>query len=170
MRTPHHGLFLSLFLLLCLATGHAQSAAQKPSETLYTLMAALKATDLLTALEDKGSFTVFAPSDAAFNNMGDGEIRQLLKPENKQLLRSLMAYHIVAGKFTAARILRALCEGEGAATFTTVQGEELLATIEGTDIVLTDCSGNQARIISADTARQNMVFHRIDKVVLPQPL
>lgn len=170
MRTPLHGSFLAICMLLCIGTGQAQNAAQKPSETLHTLMAALEATDLLAALEDKGAFTVFAPSDAAFSKMGEAEIRQLLKPENKQLLRSLMAYHIVAGKFTAARILRALCEGEGAATFTTVQGEELLASMEGTDIVLTDCSGNQARIISADTARRNMVFHRIDKVVLPQPL
>ena len=170
MKTPHHGLLLAFLILLITPKVQSQNATQDPAETLFTLMAALKATDLMSILEDKGSFTVFAPSDAAFNNMGEQEIQQLLKPENKQLLRDLMAYHIVAGKLTAARILKALCAGEGAATFTTVQGEEILANLEGTDIILTDCSGNQARIVSADTARRNMVFHRIDKVVLPGSL
>ena len=170
MKTLYHGLLLAFLILFTSAKVWSQKATQDPAETLFTLMAALKTTDLMDALEDKGSFTVFAPSDAAFKNLGEKEIRQLLKPENKRMLRDVMAYHIVAGKLTAAGILKALCAGEGAATFTTIQGEEILANMEGTDIILTDCSGNQARIISADTTRRNMVFHRIDKVVLPGSL
>lgn len=95
---------------------------------------------------------------------------ELLKPENRRELRTVLAYHIVAGELTASRILRALCRGEGAARFTTIQGEELLATIEGSDIILTDCSGNRARIVNADSNRNNLLFHEIDKVILPGSL
>jgi uncharacterized surface protein with fasciclin (FAS1) repeats len=75
---------------------------------------------------------------------------------------------MVAGRFTASKILQALCRGAGTAVFTTVQGNEILASMEGTDILLTDCSGNTARITLADSDRQNGVIHVIDKVILPQ--
>ena len=122
---------------------------------------------MLELLENRGDFTVFAPSDTAFDQLGQSDVDELLMPENKQTLKSLMSYHIVPGKLTASQILRALCRGKGAASFTTIQGEELLASMDGTDIVLTDCSGNQARITGADTTSRNLVFHRIDRVVLP---
>lgn len=135
-----------------------------------TLMHALKATRLQEVLQKSGPFTVFAPSDSAFEKMAPERMVELLKPENQDELRTVLAYHIVAGELTASRILRALCRGEGSARFTTVQGEELLATLEGIDIILTDCSGNRARIVSADTNRNNLVFHEIDKVIVPSSL
>jgi uncharacterized surface protein with fasciclin (FAS1) repeats len=135
-----------------------------------TLMHAFQATELQEILENRGPFTVFAPSDAAFEKMESDGMGELLKPENRNDLRAVLAYHIVAGELTASRILRALCRGEGAARFTTVQGEELLATLEGSDIILTDCSGNRARIVNADFGRKNLVFHEIDAVILPKPL
>lgn len=135
-----------------------------------TLMQAFQATELQEILEGRGPFTVFAPSDAAFEKMESDGMDNLLKPENRSDLRAVLAYHIVAGKLTASRILQALCRGEGAARFTTVQGEELLATLEGSDIILTDCSGNQARIVNADFGQKNLVFHEIDAVILPGPL
>ncbi len=135
-----------------------------------TLMRALKATHLQEILQKSGPFTVFAPSDSAFENMAADSMGELLKPENRNELRTILTYHIVAGELTASRILRALSRGEGAARFTTVQGEELLATMEGSDIILTDCSGNRARIVSADSNRNNLVFHGIDKVILPSSL
>lgn len=142
-----------------------------PNPVAYkTLMHALQATQLQEVLEKSGPFTVFAPSDAAFEKMDSGEMRDLLKPENRRDLRALLTYHIVAGELTASRILRALSRGKGAARFTTVQGEELLATLEGSDIILTDCSGNRARIVGADIGRKNLVFHEIDAVILPRPL
>ena len=92
-----------------------------------------------------------------------------LHPRNIRKLRTLISYHIVAGEFTASRILQALCQGEGVAVFTTIQGGELIATMEGVDIVLTDCRGNKSRIVTADTTSENLVFHEIDRVILPGP-
>lgn len=138
-------------------------------ERYPTLLSVVQAADFAEIFENHGSFTVFAPSDAAFGKLGADEIRELLRPENKHRLKSLVAYHMVAGELTASKILKALCRGKGAARFTTVQGEELLATLEGSDIVLTDCSGNRARIVCADGNSQNLVFHEIDSVILPRP-
>jgi len=128
---------------------------------------ALSRTNIQRDLENSGDFTVFAPSDTAFKALlnKNGDFNVVLK--DTKALRSIVAYHIVAGQFTASRILKALCRGEGAAVFTTIQGEQLIATLEGVDIVLTDCSGNRARIIKADTGAENLLFHEIDQVILP---
>lgn len=142
---------------------------EAPTDSLEVLITALEASDLFDMLENRGDFTVFAPSNAAFDQMGQHKIFSLFKPENKSNLKSLMSYHIVPGKLTASGILKALCQGKGATSFTTIQGEELLASMDGTDIILMDCSGNKARITSADSAQRNLVFHRIDKVVSPLP-
>lgn len=119
------------------------------------------------SLRNAGDFTVFAPSDEAFQQLEERLF--LLHPDNIRKLKTLISYHIVAGQFTASRILQALCQGEGVAVFTTIQGEELIATMEGVDIVLTDCRGNKSRIVMADTSSENLVFHEIDQVILPGP-
>ena len=119
------------------------------------------------SLRNAGEFTVFAPSDEAFQQLEERLL--LLHPGNIRKLKTLISYHIVAGQFTASRILQALCQGEGVAVFTTIQGEELIATMEGVDIVLTDCRGNKSRIVMADTSSENLVFHEIDQVILPGP-
>ncbi|SFR45470.1 Uncaracterized surface protein containing fasciclin (FAS1) repeats [Robiginitalea myxolifaciens] len=149
----------------------ARSDAQSNSkvDSLSTALKVLELSELREILSNSGQFTVFAPSDAAFKQLGEEEIKALLQPENKQELRSLMAYHIVAGKLTASRILQALSRGKGYASLTTIQGEELRVRLIGTDIVLMDCSGNEARITAADTTSRNLVFHRIDRVVVPAP-
>ncbi|WP_158211910.1 fasciclin domain-containing protein [Robiginitalea sediminis] len=130
---------------------------------------ALKAADLSDILANSGPFTVFAPTERALEDYLESRAAVLLDPDNKQKLRSLVSYHMVAGRITASQILRQLCRGNGVARFTTVQGEELLATIEGTDIVLTDCSGNRARILQADGLGDNVVYHEIDSVIQPLP-
>ncbi|WP_445382350.1 fasciclin domain-containing protein [Robiginitalea sp. IMCC43444] len=140
----------------------------KQSATYRNLFNIAAATDIMEMLKDKGSFTVFAPSDEAFGRLNPSQIRELLKPENKKTLKSLLSYHIVAGELTASRILKAMCRGGGVARLTTIQGEELLASMQGTDIVLWDCSGNTARIINADSNRDNLIFHQIDSLVMPQ--
>jgi uncharacterized surface protein with fasciclin (FAS1) repeats len=132
-----------------------------------TLAKAIALSDFQHMLEASGPFTVFAPSDTAFQKLESSGASGLLDPENRRQLKTLVGYHIVAGELTASRILRALSRGSGSAVFTTVQGEPLLATLEGTDIVLTDCSGREARIVHADRAVENLVFHGIDAVVSP---
>ncbi|MDX1331425.1 MAG: fasciclin domain-containing protein [Robiginitalea sp.] len=148
---------------------NAQSSQKKDLEDLRIFREAVSLTELDELLENKGTFTVFAPTDNAFGKLRTQESENLMEPENRKQLRALVAYHIVAGELTASRILKALCQGKGSASFTTVLGEPLLATLDGTDIVLTDCLGNQARIIRADSEADNLVYHEIDPVGLPTP-
>ncbi len=137
------------------------------SENHKTLLAAMRAADLEEILGFDGPFTVFAPSDQAFDKLSKEKITKLLLPENKKELHELMTYHIVAGKFSASKILKAMCRGAGSASFTTVQGDEIVATMQGVDIVLTDNMGNSARITIADANQCNGVIHEIDSVIRP---
>ncbi|MGB8705064.1 MAG: fasciclin domain-containing protein, partial [Gillisia sp.] len=89
-----------------------------------TLVAAVKAADLVTTLESDGPFTVFAPTNEAFNKLPEGTVATLLKPENKQKLQSVLTYHVIAGDFSATDIMEAIKKGHGKATFKTVQGVE----------------------------------------------
>ncbi|WP_127020746.1 fasciclin domain-containing protein [Flagellimonas beolgyonensis] len=131
------------------------------------LNAAVKATELDALLDNAGPFTIFAPSDAAFERFSSEKISELLNSKDKSALKSLLTYHIVAGQLTASRILSAMCRGNGKASFTTVQGKKLLAHLDGYDIVLTDPMGNTARITTADLNSKIGVVHEIDSVILP---
>ncbi|PIF01388.1 MAG: beta-Ig-H3/fasciclin [Maribacter sp.] len=135
-----------------------------------TLVSALKAADMHNALDFDGPFTVFAPSDEALDTLFSNIGTDLLKAENKSDLQALLRYHIIAGEFSASKILKALCRGNGEATFMTVQGEALTATINGIDIVLTDSYGNSAKITTADSDQCNGIIHEIDSVILPSKI
>ena len=104
------------------------------SENHTTLLAVIEAAELEEVLDAEGPFTVFAPSDIAFEKLSNGKIDELLQPENKKNLKTLITYHIIAGNFSASKILKAMCRGKGRASFTTIQGEELVATMSGIDI------------------------------------
>lgn len=147
----------------------AKSISQNTNESSNhkILFAAVKATQLEDLLDKSGPFTIFAPSDAAFERFSSEKIAELLNAEDKSVLKSLLTYHIVAGQLTASRILRAMCRGNGKASFTTVQGKKLEAHLDGYDIVLTDPMGNTARITTADLNLKNGVVHEIDSVILP---
>lgn len=132
-----------------------------------TLFEALKMVDLEEILELSGPFTVFAPTNKAFTRLTTEEQQALFREGNRKKLKDVLTYHMVAGNLTASKILRALCRGKGKASFTTVQGNKIFATIQGTDIVLTDGLGNQAKITTADSGQSNGVIHQIDGVILP---
>lgn len=134
------------------------------------MLAAMKAADLDEILGFDGPFTVFAPSDLAFNKLPSNKVAELLNPDNKKEVQALMAYHIIAGNFSASKILKEMCRGNGKATFTTVQGDDLTATMQGVEIILTDNLGNEARITSADENQCNGVIHEIDTVIRPSKL
>jgi uncharacterized surface protein with fasciclin (FAS1) repeats len=140
------------------------------SANYQTLVSVIKAAHLDSVLGHDGPFTVFAPSDNAFKKLPLGTLGSLLLPENQKELYNLLTYHIVAGDITASKILRALCQGNGKTTFTTVQGNKITATMSGIDIILTDNLGNSAKIITADIAQCNGVIHGIDTVILPQKI
>lgn len=132
------------------------------------LLAAVRAAGLEELLGREGPFTIFAPSESAISEWAGSDLGDKLLPENRQELRAMLSYHIIAGRHTAAGILKALCSGAGTTTLTTVQGNEILASMEGIEIILTDCTGNSARITSADADRQNGVIHFIDRVIMPR--
>jgi uncharacterized surface protein with fasciclin (FAS1) repeats len=133
-----------------------------------TLVAAVKAADLVTTLKSKGPFTVFAPTNAAFDKLPAGTVANLLKPENKAQLVKILTYHVVSGNLDAAAVTAAIKAGNGKAVLTTVSGGKLTGSIEGGKVKLTDESGNSAFVVAADLKGSNGVVHVIDSVVLPK--
>ncbi len=133
-----------------------------------TLVAAVKAADLVTTLKGKGPFTVFAPTNAAFAKLPAGTVESLLKPENKAQLAKILTYHVVSGNLDAAAVTAAIKAGNGKAVVKTVSGGSLTASIDGGKVKLTDESGNSAFVTVADLKGSNGVVHVIDSVVLPK--
>jgi len=132
-----------------------------------TLVAAVKAADLVEVLQGDGPFTVFAPTNAAFDKLPDGTVATLLKPENKEQLQAILTYHVVAGDFKAADVVAAIKKGNGKATFKTVNGAELTAMMDGKNVKIQDAAGNVATVTIADVNQSNGVIHVIDTVLLP---
>ena len=130
-----------------------------------TLVAAVKAADLVATLQGKGPFTVFAPTNEAFAKLPKGTVEMLLKPENKAKLQSILTYHVVAGKMSSADIAKAIKKGNGKATLTTVQGGKLTAWMEGKDLYITDENGAKSKVTIADVNQSNGVIHVVDAVV-----
>jgi uncharacterized surface protein with fasciclin (FAS1) repeats len=132
-----------------------------------TLVAAVKAAGLVETLMSPGPFTVFAPTNAAFGKLPAGTVETLVKPENKDTLTSILTYHVVAGKMTAADIAKAIKAGGGKASLTTVNGGALTATMAGKKLVLTDTKGTKSTVTIANVMQSNGVIHVVDTVVLP---
>jgi uncharacterized surface protein with fasciclin (FAS1) repeats len=128
----------------------AKSAGQ-----FKTLLAAAVAADLASALSGKGPLTIFAPTDEAFAKLPEGTVQELLQPENKAKLVSILQYHVIAGKVTLANALTA-----GQAE--TLQGSKLSAKFEDGSVLV-----NSAKLLNADIAASNGVIHVIDQVLLP---
>jgi uncharacterized surface protein with fasciclin (FAS1) repeats len=132
-----------------------------------TLVAAVKAAGLVETLQGKGPFTVFAPTNEAFGKLPAGTVETLVKPESKQQLTSILTYHVVAGDYTAAKLITAIKNGGGSAELTTVNGEKLTATTSGDSIKLTDAKGGTAMVTIADVMQSNGVIHVVDSVLMP---
>ncbi|WP_375241160.1 fasciclin domain-containing protein [Polaribacter sp.] len=138
------------------------------NENFSTLVAAVKAADLVSTLSSDGPFTVFAPTNDAFAKLPEGTIANLLKTENKATLTSILTYHVVSGKFDAAAVVAAIKANNGAFEVTTVQGGKLVASLDGESVILKDEKGNTSKVIMADVAASNGVIHAIDSVVMPK--
>lgn len=133
-----------------------------------TLVAAVKAADLVATLQSKGPFTVFAPTNSAFEKLPAGTVENLLKPENKATLASILTYHVVAGKLDATAVMAAIKAGKGKAVLTTVNGGKLTASLKGANVILTDEKGGVATVVATDLKASNGVVHVIDTVVMPK--
>lgn len=132
-----------------------------------TLVAAVKAAGLVETLQSAGPFTVFAPTNTAFDKLPKGTVETLLKPENLKMLQTILTYHVVAGKMNAADIAKAIKMGNGKATLKTVSGGTLTAWMKGSKLYITDEKGGMAEVTIADVNQSNGVIHVIDTVVLP---
>ncbi len=133
-----------------------------------TLVAAVKAAGLAETLSGEGPFTVFAPTNTAFEKLPAGTVDGLLKPENLEKLKGLLTYHVVAGKFDAAAVTDAITKGNGKYTVTTVQGGKIDLSLKDGNVVLTDANGSTSTVAIADVAASNGVIHAIDTVVMPK--
>ena len=152
-------------------------AAMYPAKTIVenavnsrdhtTLVAAVKAADLVGTLSGPGPFTVFAPTNAAFAKLPSGTVETLLLPENKSALQSVLTYHVVAGRVGAADLIRMIRAGGGKAMLRTVQGGTLTARLMGGKVVITDAKGGRATVTKADVFQKNGVIHVTDSVSLP---
>ncbi len=168
-------LFQSAFLMLALFISADASAQKKDivdiaigSEAHTTLVAAVKAADLVTVLKSDGPFTVFAPVNDAFGKLPAGTVDYLLKAENKATLAKILTYHVVAGNLDATAVLAAIKKGNGSVSLTTVSGGTLTASLENGKVKLTDEKGGSSFVTATDLKGSNGIIHVIDTVVLPK--
>jgi uncharacterized surface protein with fasciclin (FAS1) repeats len=166
--------FAAAIGLMAIATGFAQDSKPKDKAakdvkevkdivdtavdagSFKTLAAALKAADLIETLKGKGPFTVFAPTDEAFEKLPKGTVEDLLKPENKKKLASILTYHVVAGKVMAADVVK-LEEAK------TVEGSKVKIVVKDGKVKV-----NDANVVKTDIVCKNGVIHVIDAVILPK--
>ena len=132
-----------------------------------TLVAAVKAADLVGTLQSPGPFTVFAPTNAAFDKLPAGTVDTLVKPENKAMLTSVLTYHVVSGTLDAKALMADIKAGGGKAELTTVNGEKLTVMEMGKTISITDAKGGVSHVTIADVRQSNGIIHVVDTVLHP---
>ncbi|MEJ2162908.1 MAG: fasciclin domain-containing protein [Robiginitalea sp.] len=135
-----------------------------------TLVAAVKAADLVETLNSAGPFTVFAPTNDAFGKLPAGTVETLLKAENKGTLTSILTYHVVAGKVMAKDVVKAIQDNSNAFNVKTVQGGTLTFSLSEGTVMITDEKGNSSKVTATDVGASNGVIHVIDTVVMPEYL
>lgn len=173
-------------LMLCITMNFAMAqkgkivnvggAAMYPSKNIIenamnskdhtTLVAAVKAAGLVETLQGTGPFTVFAPTNDAFNALPAGTVETLLKPENKAILSGILTYHVVAGKLDSKAIMKKIKEGKGKAEFATVAGGKIWASMDGNTLKIWDEKNASAQVTIKDVYQSNGVIHVIDKVIM----
>lgn len=144
-----------------------ENAVNSPVHT--TLVAAVKAADLVETLQGEGPFTVFAPVNDAFAALPAGTVETLLMPENKALLQEVLTAHVVAGDWSAADIIAAAkASSDGFYHFNAVSGDALSAQVKGNNVYIIDESGNASRVIVANVDQSNGVIHVVNAVLVPK--
>lgn len=138
------------------------------NDDFSTLVTALKAADLVEALQGAGPFTVFAPTNSAFDKVDANTLSSLLKEENKEALANILTYHVVSGKMVAADVVAALEKNKGKVELTALNGDVLTVIKKDGKIWLMDGNGNYSEIVATDVMGSNGVIHVIDTVVMPK--
>src|SRR5262245_23489240 len=143
-----------------------QNAVNSKDHT--TLVAAVKAAGLVDTLQSAGHFTVLEPVNAAFAKLPAGTVDTLLKPENKGTLTTVLTYHVVPGRLTAANLMKAVKDGGGQARFKTVAGGEITVTSPSAGkLTITDAKGGASSVTISDVLQSNGVIHVVNSVLLP---
>ena len=143
-----------------------QNAVNSKDHT--TLVAAVQAAGLVDTLSGAGPFTVFAPVNAAFAKLPAGTVETLLKPENKGTLTTVLTYHVVPGRLTAANLMKAVKDGGGQAKFKTVAGGEItVKSPSAGKLTVTDAKGGVSTVTIGDVLQSNGVIHVVNTVLLP---
>ena len=132
-----------------------------------TLVAAVTSADLGTTLSGAGPFTVFAPTNAAFEKIPAATRDSLMAPAGKEQLSGILTYHVVPGRVTAADLTKMIADNGGTATLTTVNGATLTARVVDGNVVLTDGKGGTSTVSATDVDASNGVIHVIDTVLMP---
>ncbi len=137
------------------------------SEVHTTLVAAVKAAGLVSTLQSEGPFTVFAPTNLAFDRLPEGTVSSLLEPANKSKLIDVLTYHVIPTEVTAESLIAAIKAAGGKFAISTVQGDTVEASMKGKHVILTDTQGRISKITTTDLKGTNGIIHVIDTVVLP---
>jgi uncharacterized surface protein with fasciclin (FAS1) repeats len=137
------------------------------NEDFSTLVTALTAADLVSALQGDGPFTVFAPTNAAFGKLDSATLNSLLEAENKAALSGILTYHVVSGKLAAADVVAALEKGNGKVTLPTLNGQNITVMQKDEKIWIKDAKGNYSEIVATDVMGSNGVIHVINTVIMP---
>ncbi|MCW8981472.1 fasciclin domain-containing protein [Altibacter sp.] len=138
------------------------------NENFSTLVTALKTADLAQTFMEEGEYTVFAPTNDAFAKVPQATLDNLMKPENKEQLQNLLKYHVVSGEWKADAVVKAIQENNNKYNVTTLQGENLVLSLNGDKVIVKDAKGGTATVVMADVDASNGVIHAIDKVVMPK--
>lgn len=138
------------------------------ADDFSTLVTALKAADLVNALQGDGPFTVFAPTNDAFGKIDSKTLNSLLETKNQKALTNILTYHVVSGKLMANDVVKALEKGKGKAEVKALNGQTLTVMSKDGKIWLKDQNNNYSEIIKTDIAGSNGVIHVINTVVMPK--
>ena len=131
------------------------------NENFSTLTAAVTAADLVATLNSDGPFTVFAPVNSAFDKLPEGTLSSLLEAENKETLSAILTYHVVSGKFLAADVIKAINDNEGKFVIKTVQGNNITASLNEGNVILTDEKGGTSTVIITDVDASTGVIYTL---------
>jgi uncharacterized surface protein with fasciclin (FAS1) repeats len=138
------------------------------NEDFSTLVTALTAADLVSALQADGPFTVFAPTNDAFAKIDEATLSFLLEEKNKEALANILTYHVVSGKLTLENVAAALEEGDGSVDLKTLNGQVITVMQKEDKILLKDANGNFSEIVATDVMGSNGVIHVINAVAMPK--
>lgn len=153
-----------------MANMEANSIAAKAmaNADLSTLVSALQAADLAEAFKGEGEYTVFAPTNDAFDNVPKTTLDNLMKPENKEQLQALLKYHVLQGKMNATDVLAKIKDAGGKLDVTTLNGDIITLSEKDRKVMIKDAKGNMVTVTGADMDASNGVVHTLDKVLMPK--